>query len=132
MRNDLVARARTVYEILQGEAPAIGLREVLEAVLGLKCSRVSVTRGTLERLEALARELGFGLAIGDSKRVSAFHPGKGIWSDQVSKYVPLDDPTDGLFAAYLASTPAAALLARDTEAQTGDDSFGALLRIPQC
>jgi hypothetical protein len=133
MSNDLLlARARTVYELLKGEAPAIGLREVLEAVLGFKCSRVSVTRGALERLDRLARELEFGIAVADSKRVSAFLPGKGMWSDQVSEYVPLDDPANGLFAVYVASTPADAQTARETEARTGDDSFGELLRIPKC
>jgi hypothetical protein len=132
MRNDLLARARTVYEILHEEAPAIGLRELLEAVLGLKCSRVSVTSAGLERLDALARELGFGIAVADSKRISAFHPGKGNWSDQASRYVPLDDPAEGLFAVYLASTPDDARTARETEKHMGDDAFGELLLIPRC
>jgi hypothetical protein len=132
MRDDLLARARTVYEILHEEAPAIGLRELLEAVLGLKCSRVSVTRDGLERLEALARELGFGIAVANSKRISAFHPGKGSWSDQASKYVPLDDPAEGLFAVYLASNPEDARTAREAEAYMGDDAFGELLLIPAC
>lgn len=132
MRDDLVARARTAYEILHEEAPAIGLRELLEAILGLKCSRVSVTRSGLERLVVLARELGFGIAVADSKRISAFHPGKGTWSDQASRYVPLDDPAKGLYAVYLASTPGDARTARETEAYMGDDSFGELLLIPAC
>lgn len=132
MRRDLLVRARTVYEILHDEAPSIALRELIEAVLGLKCSRVSVTRGGLKRLEGLARELGFGIAVADSKRISAFHPGKGAWSDQASKYVPLDDPAEGLFAVYLASTPEDAHIARQTEACVGDDAFGELLLIPPC
>jgi hypothetical protein len=131
MSNDLLIRARTVYEILREEAPPILLRELLEAILGLKCSRISVTLNGLKRLKALACDLGFGLYVADSKRISAYHPGKGIWSDQASKYVPLDDP-EGLFVAYLALTPEDALTAYQTEAYMGDDSFGELLLIPPC
>jgi hypothetical protein len=117
--------------MLHKEAPAIALRELLEAVLGLKCSRVDVSRAGLERLEALACELGFGIAVADCKTLPAVEPGKGDWSDHAIKYVPLDHP-EGLYTVYLATTPEDAETARLAEAYMGDAAFGELLLIPEC
>jgi hypothetical protein len=128
---NVLIRAQRVFSSLHEKAPPIALREVLEAVLGLKCSRLNVWQAGLEHLQALAREFDFGLAVSEWKMIVTLDEGKGDWSDGVLQYVPFDDPR-GLFSAYLGSTKEKAITALRAEANLGDDAFGELLGIPSC
>lgn len=131
MSIDKLAIARNIFFSLKGKAPPIAVREVLEAVLGLKCSRLNVRQPGLELLQSLSRSYGFGLAVSDWKVIPSVDSGKGSWSDGVVGYVPADN-SEGLFAVYLAPTDAQAAMALETEALLGDEAFGKLLGIPAC
>lgn len=126
-----MARARHVSSLLRGIAPPIALREVLEAILGLKCSRVNVWQAGLERLRVLAHEFDFGFAVSEWKMIPTLDAGKGDWSDGVLQYVSLDDPR-GLYSVYLGATKEDAITALRAETEIGDDAFGQLLGIPPC
>jgi hypothetical protein len=128
---EVLVRARRIFSSLREKAPPIAIREVLEAVIGLKCSRLNVWQSGLEYLQALAREFNFGLAVSEWKIVPTLDAGKGDWSDGVLEYVPLED-SRGLFSAYLGSTVEEAIIALKAETSLGDDAFGKLLGIPSC
>lgn len=126
-----VRRARELYRLLRGEAPPLALRELLEAVLGLKCSRVDVAEVGMERLYALSVSHGFGMALASFKTLPVLERDKGDWSDHAAGYVDLSDPR-GLYTVYLGPDEEAAETACLAEAQLGDDIFGELLGIPAC
>jgi hypothetical protein len=124
-------RANTIFYRLRQKLPALPLREILEAVMGLKCSRISLGSDELHYLKNLSNELNFGIAVSDSKTISKAELWKGSWSDRVPHYVPLDYP-EGLYTIYVGPNQEEAIAARFAEEVIGDEAFGKLLQIPSC
>lgn len=124
-------RAKAVFARLRQNVSALTLREIIEAVLGLKCSRISLGSDGLRYLRKLSNELNFGIVVSDWKTITKAETWKGNWSDRIPEYVPLDHP-DGLFTIYVGANQDDALAARFAEEDVGDEAFGQLLQIPQC
>ena len=106
------------------------MRELLEAMLGLKCSRVDVSLTGLDHLDNLATKYSFGVSVADFKVIPKAQEGKGDWSDK-AEYVDLDNPA-GLYVVYLAENMEKAENARIAESKLGDNAFGKMLSIPSC
>lgn len=126
-----IMRARHILESLPKTLSRIDRREIIEAVLGLKCSRVYASRTELDCLDSLSRDDCFGISVGSKKVTFQYSPDRGNWSDSFGEPLPLDAAA-GHFGVYLATKPE--LADRALEADERDDhlAFAALLQIPEC
>lgn len=104
-------------------------REIAEAVLGLKVSRLYLRQDALDALDNSARRFGFGLSVGGFKHV--LRQNREKWSDTITGLVPLSS-AEGLFVAYVARNLKQADLARRYDEDEAHEEFGVLLGIPHC
>lgn len=104
-------------------------REIAEAVLGLKVSRVYLTRRQLDLIDSVSQEIGLGISVGSRKHF--LRSDNGPWTDDVAAYLPLES-AEGWFVVYLADDAEKADLARQYDETGRDSEFGELLGIPPC
>lgn len=104
-------------------------REIIEALLGKKVSRLYLRLNSLNALDNAARRYGFGLSVGGVKHVLSQNRGK--WSDTITSHVPLS-AAHGLFVAYIARNLSEAEKARQLDEKGAHEDFGTLLGIPKC
>lgn len=118
--------------MLARRIPALSLRELLEASLGLKVSRLQVSRRGLDDLDYISRNTGIGACLADYKVITETNSGRGdLWSDRVVSHVGLDNAC-GDYLVYVAEDQKTAERARFLDARGDDDRFGELLAIPEC
>ena len=124
-------RAREIARELKSDAPAMELRELLEAVLGLRSCRLQVSQKGLILIEDLAVKHCFGFAAGTYGLLVTPTPGLGDWADGTGIAVDADHP-DALVNVYLGHDTESALAAKHAEECLGDEAFGEVLGIPPC
>lgn len=124
-------RAKRIFQAVAASAPPQTTRELLEAVLGLRASRIQVSRRGLDAIDNLCSEHSFGASVADYKVVCSQKAARGGWSDAVSEVVPLQD-SRGEYLVYIGRTQDDAERARIADASGDDDAFGASLGIPAC
>lgn len=124
-------RARDIARELRNGAPAMELRELLEAVLGLRATRLQVSQKGLSFVRSLALKHRFGFVAANYGLLVKPTPGLGGWADGVGEAVDGDDP-DSLVNVYLGHDTESALTAKHAEECLGDEAFGEVLGIPLC
>jgi hypothetical protein len=123
--------AEFILERLAGKIPALSLRELLEAALGLKASRLQVSRQGLDALDDISRHTGLGACLAEYRVLTEINSGRGAWNDRIVARVGLDDAR-GDYLVYVAEDQDTAEQARVFDALGDDNQFGELLAIPDC
>lgn len=123
--------AKQVLHELSGAAPSQTLRELIEALLGIRSARVQVSDRGLNALDGLARRYGFGASVGDRKILCTPNPARGLWSDSIAESVALTDHR-GDFVVYLSRAQKDADRAREADFMGNNDALDHALGIPIC
>lgn len=124
-------RAAAVARELFTHAPPVALRELLEAVLGLRAARIQVSGKSLGTIRDLASRHGFGMAEAAYGLLLRRNPSMGDWSDSEGTIVDREHP-DALVNIYLGVDFDTALRAKTAEEEFDDEMFGKMLGIPAC
>lgn len=128
---DRLDRAREIAHELKNEAPAMELRELLEAVMGVRAARIQVSQRGLRRVKEIAKRYRFGIAVADYALLARPTSGLGGWADGAGEEVDHAHP-EALINVYLGDCPDRAYIAKHAEEHLGDDAFGKVLGIPGC
>jgi hypothetical protein len=132
MEFDRIRQARDVVAKLSAlGAPRQETKEIIEACLGLRVTRLQLSPKGVTALLALGEEFSFGVVTGRYGIRSVPTHGLGQWADGIGEATDLGDPNAAV-NVYLAHTEELAERGRRAEEEYGDDAFGEILGIPRC
>jgi hypothetical protein len=121
---------RAIYTKLAPIAPAIQLRELLQAVVGLKASRFHVRRKGLADVTCLHQSYSFGLKVGVEAVRIVPSSLANEWSDKMVPCEP-DDP-EARYTLYVGQNQHVAEMALLADVNSNHEVLGEILGIPKC
>lgn len=122
--------ARLVYDQLAPHVSALSLREILEATVGWKASRLVLTEAEVIVAAPILRRAG--LAVGISEQRYRSLPSASVvgWSHEPAP--TLESDPEGRLYLYVATDEARMVEAAAAEADGDAERFGVVLDIPAC
>lgn len=108
----------------------IQFREILEAYAGLKVSRIYLSRlEVYSKLKKVFEQLELFCFISDFKVAEVLDKHKGTWHN---RGVRVSKDKEGVFFVYIGKNYHELLIAKKAEASYNHETFGKMLRIPDC